>query len=94
MSPYRKRVDANHAPIRNALRSMGWTVIDTSSVGGGMSDLILAKGGVVVFCEIKDGAKTASRTRLGVQQEAFRALVEHAGVAYRVVTSIEEAIRL
>ena len=58
------RVDANHAEITGTLRQCGWTVHDTSGVGGGFPDLVIAKGGRLVLVEIKDGAKKPSARRL------------------------------
>lgn len=37
---YRRRVDGNHAEVRDALRESGWTITDYSRVGSGIPDLL------------------------------------------------------
>ncbi len=90
----RARTDANHQQIRSALRAVGWTVLDSSRFGDGWPDLVACRRGAVVFVEVKDGAKVKSRQKLTPDELEFRALVEGAGVPYRVVVSIEEAAKL
>ena len=38
---FRRRVDANHAEIRQLFRGCGCTVLDTSNLGGKVGDLII-----------------------------------------------------
>ncbi len=53
MYHHRKRRDANHAEIADALRGCGWSLLDTSQLGESAPDLIIARAGVVVAVEIK-----------------------------------------
>lgn len=47
------RRDVNHADIADAFRRMGWSVADTSRIGGGFPDLCIAKRGITVLIEVK-----------------------------------------
>jgi Holliday junction resolvase len=49
----RKRRDANHKPIVEALRACGWAILDTSQCGDGAPDLIIARAGRVIAVEVK-----------------------------------------
>ena len=49
-----RRVDANHAEIVSALKSIGCAVLDLSVVGGGVPDLLVqGVDGTLVLIEIK-----------------------------------------
>ena len=67
------RTDANHATIRDALRSVGCSVADTSAVGQGFPDLVIGFRGATMLIEVKDGSKAPSRRKLTPEQE----LVKH-----------------
>jgi len=70
-----KRVDANHASIRDALRLAGWVVHDLSGAGGGIPDLIVAIApGLPHFLEIKDGDKPLSAQKLTKAQEQWHSM--------------------
>ena len=88
------RVDANHAEIRSALRAEHWVVVDTSGVGSGFPDLLIARRGRLLLVEIKDGAKVPSAQRLTEDEVQFHALLASAGVTVQVVTSLREALAL
>ncbi len=47
------RVDTNHAEIVAALRQVGCSVLSLAALGGGVPDLLVAKGGTTVLIEIK-----------------------------------------
>jgi Holliday junction resolvase len=49
----RKRRDANHKPIVEALKACGWAILDTSQCGDGAPDLIIARAGRVIAVEVK-----------------------------------------
>lgn len=49
----RKRRDANHGEIVDALRKAGYAVLDLSQVGGSCPDLLVAKHGIQVLMECK-----------------------------------------
>ena len=62
-----KKVDAHHAAIRQHLRSVGWRVFDTSAVGRGFPDLLVARRGFMALVEVKVG-----NARLNQLQKEFR----------------------
>ena len=66
-----KRVDSNHGQIRDYLRSTGWSVFDSSAVGRGFPDFVVARRGFTALVECKDGAKPPSARRLTDAQERF-----------------------
>lgn len=81
------KTDANHAEIRQAFRALGCSVADTSAVGGGFSDLVVARAHKTCLVEVKDGSLPASRRKLTTEQETFRASWH--GV-YAVVGSLDD----
>jgi hypothetical protein len=88
------RVDANHASVVQALRSCGWTVIDTSRLGSGFSDAVAIKHGRIEFVEIKDGRKRPSERKLTPHEITFHQRLLAAGVTVKVITDVEGATRL
>lgn len=53
-----RRVDSNHAAMRDFFRALGWTVLDKSRCGQGISDLVMrSKRGNVWFVEVKRPGK-------------------------------------
>lgn len=49
-----KRVDQNHGEIRDTLRQLGWTILDTSSYPG-FVDCLGIRAGAMRMIEIKAG---------------------------------------
>jgi Holliday junction resolvase len=49
----RKRTDANHVLIKNALIESGFSVFDLKDVGGGLPDLLVSKSKKTVLVEVK-----------------------------------------
>ena len=47
------RVDGNQAEIMAAFRKCGFSVADTSKVGGGFPDLVIARAGFTALVEVK-----------------------------------------
>ena len=90
---YARRTDANHGPVIGALRACGWYVLDTSRVPG-FVDVIAARRGRIVFCEIKDGAKWASARKLTEAQRLLHADLRAAGAEVAVIETPEQAVRL
>jgi hypothetical protein len=80
------RTDANHAEIRDGLRDLGYTVIDTSKFGRGFPDLlVVSRTNQIILLEVKSpGGK------LSAAEKKFHELTRRAAV--HVVYSIEEAI--
>lgn len=82
---YARRTDSSHAEVRDTLRKLGYTVIDTSRFGGGFPDLVCwGPDARICFVEVK-----AARGRLRAAQEKFAASCPR----YVVLRSAEEAIR-
>ena len=90
----RARVDANHAQIVQALRSCGWTVLDTSRLGRGFPDLLAARGGRVELIEVKDGEKALSRQRATTAEKRVYDELASAGVRVRYVNRVEQVATL
>lgn len=62
-----KKVDGNHGRIREHLRAIGWSVFDTSAVGRGFPDLVVARrGGFTALVEVKQPGK-----KLNAGQQLF-----------------------
>lgn len=53
MTRYAKRTDTTHADIREALRAVGWIVVDYSPVGYGVPDMRALKGSVGLWIDAK-----------------------------------------
>lgn len=85
---YAKKIDGNHKEIRDGLRQLGFEAQDTSSMGNGMSDLVVAVDDTTYFIEIKEGNNPMTPAEL-----AFKDMIRERAV-YAVVHSIEEAVRL
>jgi hypothetical protein len=72
MTRYARKVDANHAAIRDGLRALGWVVYDMSGAGDGLPDLgVSVAPGRPHFLEIKDENKPPSATKLTKRQEEW-----------------------
>jgi len=67
-----KKVDTTHPSIRNHLRAIGWRVHDTSSVGGGFPDLVVARCGFTALVECKSGSEAGAEMELNELQKRFR----------------------
>jgi len=83
------RLDANQQEIVRALRQCGASVQSLASLGGGVPDLLVFKGGKYLLMEIKDGSKPPSKRQLTPDQESWR---KAWGGPVAVVTSVDEAI--
>jgi hypothetical protein len=70
---YGRRRDGNHGDVVNELRKIGCSVADTSAVGGGFGDLVVARimptGRRTVLFEVKD---ETGKNRLEESQAEFR----------------------
>jgi hypothetical protein len=81
-----KRVDENHAEIRDGLRKLGHDVFDFSHVGGGVGDLAVKVSATMsIWLEVKKNKKE----KLTDKEVIFKMLWFD---VYHVVTSIEEAV--
>jgi len=86
--PSRRRIDANHAAIVDALRAFGCSVQSLASIGKGCPDLLWAKDGRTGVIEVKDGSKPPSARRLTEDEERWKANWHG---EYMVVESIDDA---
>ena len=81
-----RRTDTNHAEIRDALRGLGYRVVDTSRMGTGFPDLIaIMPDGRVVMIEIK-------RPGGGFTSDEVEFIVSLANPAYRVAYDVDAAV--
>lgn len=85
-----KRVDANHAEIRDGLRADGWDVLDLSDCGNGIPDLCVGHpfGFEPLFLEVKDGKKPPSARGLTAAEKNWQ---RFCGAITVTVLSLEEA---
>ena len=81
------RVDRNHSEVINAFRAYGFSVADTSRLGGGFPDCVIAKSGRTAVIEIKDGKLPPSARKLTEAEERFRS--DWLG-RYEVVESLDD----
>jgi len=89
-----KRIDENQPEIVKALRRIGADWIPTSGDPMiGFDGLVLWRNHVLI-CEIKDGAKSASRRKLTDNEVKRRRQCESRGIPYLILTSPEQAIEL
>lgn len=81
MTRYRRRVDRNHAAIRDGLRKCGYRVFDCSRLGGGFPDLLVWKRRVMLL-EVKMPGE-----KLTPDEAEFHALFP-----VSIVRTVDEAI--
>lgn len=63
--------DDNHQEIVKAFRKLGWSVLDIAQLKN-CADLVVAKNGYTVMCEVKDGAKPPSARKLTIGELKFK----------------------
>lgn len=85
---YSRKVDTNQPAIFAGLRAAGFSVLDTSKIGGGFPDAIVAALGAIVLLEIKN---PETRGKLNKRQKAWHAAAQAPVViAYTVEEAIEK----
>jgi hypothetical protein len=85
MTQYARKVDRNHAEIRDAIRKAGYYVFDTHTQGCGFPDLLAVnKRGRVVLFEVKSPGE-----KLTTPEQIFR---ETYPGALFIVQTAEQAI--
>jgi len=86
-----KRVDTNHAEIRDGLRDLGWTVLDLSACGGGVPDLCaLLVPGISLFLEVKSPDIKKAEQAMTKEQEVWWRFNHR---STRIVQTVDEAHR-
>ncbi len=83
-----RRKDANHKPIGDGLRALGWSVLDLAQYGVSV-DYAVSRRGFAALLEVKDGAKPASARKLTEKEQKLRDNWEG---PYVVATSLEDAV--
>ena len=83
-------VDANQSEIVAALRGVGASVVDLSSMGSGTPDLLAGYRGVNYLLEVKDDNKFKSQRKLTPAQSLFHACWRG---QICVVETVDEALR-
>lgn len=91
---FAKRVDQNHAAIREAARQAGWRVEDTSDIGHGFPDQIWEKPDRIVWVEVKDGSKPPSARKLTPKEAALHELLKRSGIDVKVIERVEQIAEL
>jgi hypothetical protein len=89
--PHRKRRDANHAEIKQALLRAGVSVVDVADTGCGFDLIAARKAGdqkKTVALEVKDGSKPPSHRKLTPNEARVAATWQG---EYAVVKSVDEA---
>ena len=94
MRRYAARVDANQSEIFQLWRQLGALVTDTSHVGEGFPDCVVAYRGKLLLAELKDGGKSPSAQRLTAQQEIFHRQHEAHGIVIPIIRNMDEAMAL
>ena len=86
---YSKKVDTNHAEIRDGLRQVGHKVVDTSKFGAGFPDLIVVSrdGTMVLLTEVKDGD-------IGFTKAEVKFYMNFVHPDVRIATSLEQMLRI
>jgi len=82
------RKDANHDEIRDALRQLGWDVIETyqfAQYDPGFPDLLCEKRGVIVFVEVK-----AEGGKLTKDEKAW--CLAHKGMRWTILRTVGECV--
>lgn len=88
MPKYRCRVDSNQKEIVEVLERTGWSVCDVSAVGGGLTDLIIAKHALNILAEIKDPAVRGTKNEYTKPQQRFHAGWKGSLVTLRTVDDV------
>lgn len=84
---YAKRVDANHAEIRDGLRAAGYQILDMHEVGKGFPDLLaVTKRRQIILLEVKTPSG-----KLNAEEREFHSVFLG---ACRIVRSLEDALTL
>lgn len=59
----RHRKDTNHDDIAKAFEELGWSVKDTSQLGDGFVDMVVARSGINVLIEVKRPGETLRKSQ-------------------------------
>ena len=84
------RKDANHKQIVELFRGLGWSVLDVAQLKN-CCDIFVAKNGLTIAIEIKDGNKPPSARKLTPGELKFK---ERWSGDYAIVMSEEDVFRI
>ena len=88
----RARKDANHTDIVGTFRACHCSVLDTSQLGNGAPDIVVAVNAeTTLLVEIKDGTKPPSQRKLSKDEIEFKRTWKG---DYRIITSVNDVIAL
>lgn len=90
------KVDANQAEIVEALRAVGCSVQDLSSVGQGVTDLLIGCSGVNLLIEVKttEGTYTPAQIKWHAAWRGQRSTVRSIDEALALVEAIRSQTRI
>lgn len=89
MTRHAKRIDNNQKQIVNELRSYGFIVKVTSSMGQGFPDILIAKDRVAIGVEIKDLNKREELTDSEIEMKSWW---DKLGMKYIVAENTKEIL--
>jgi hypothetical protein len=84
------KVDVNQPEIVAAFRELGWSVLIISQLKK-CCDIFVAKGGVTIAVEIKDGDKPPSARKLSEGEQDFR---DNWLGRWELIESVDDVIEL
>ncbi len=87
------RVDRNHSEVINAFRAYGFSVHDTSRLGAGFPDCVIAKSGRTAVVEIKDGELPPSARQLTPAEIKFRDSWQGIYLLVESLDDVEDVVR-
>jgi hypothetical protein len=90
MRKYGRR-DDNHTDIVGTFRAIGFSVLDTASLGGGAPDVMVSNHLNTWAIEIKDGTKPPSARKLTKAEETFRDTWQG---RYAIIESVDDVLAL
>jgi len=93
MSKYARKVDSNHAEIRDAMRAYGAYVFDASATGRGFVDLVVGYAGHTALVEIKSPKGKFTEAQLNFIENwkgGILARIEDVDGAIRLLKTMEE----
>lgn len=86
------RVDKNQDVIVQALRKVGCSVFDTSKIGKGFPDLVIAFKGENYLIEVKNPESSYGRKGFNKNQQKFSDNWQ--GSKIHIVNNVDEALRV
>lgn len=89
---YGAKKDANHGEIVAAFQKLGAAVLDLSSMGCGVPDLLVCCGGTARFVDVKNPTTSYGKRGLNKRQREWAS--EWKGGPVYLVSSVDDAVNL